>query len=344
MDLSSDHMATGCGSGPPRSLVRRPKHRERTPGMKPSKLPRMAADGGAECPITLDRLRDPVVVPCCGRAFSRHALRTALRVLPRGDAKCPLCRASLVAFDVERAPRVRDLEDVAITRDEQPGGGHAMDVGMASERPCFVVEFKRGPGGRLVKPERGTPLGNPKTVFVNHGQTAGDAIRSALSTDGPLTSVEVDNIDTISGPEMVNAMERHGLQRILVYRRVLTSSRKISHAHRPHKTPTKRQPKTTPAKSANPTPTASASPGAAQSPPSAASPEAAGPAPVHVLVPNADDFDGDTVRGRKSAAAVGRAWRHNRTEVDRWPVADRANLSWSVQPSSDKARDDSLVR
>ena len=46
------------------------------------------------CPLTGAILEDPVVVPCCGRAFTRSALADALP----SSAHCPLCHADLTVY------------------------------------------------------------------------------------------------------------------------------------------------------------------------------------------------------------------------------------------------------
>lgn len=53
------------------------------------------------CPITQELLDDPVVVPCCTKAFSRASLTQALQRKP----ECPMCRGDLSGFDVKHAPK-----------------------------------------------------------------------------------------------------------------------------------------------------------------------------------------------------------------------------------------------
>ena len=59
------------------------------------------------CPISMCVLEAPVMVPCCGRSYSRESLLRALRQRPA----CPLCCASLADFDAHNAPPNRSLED-----------------------------------------------------------------------------------------------------------------------------------------------------------------------------------------------------------------------------------------
>lgn len=62
------------------------------------------------CPISRELLQDPIVVPCCGRAFSRESLRVYFgQFSPHsvsGNHKaCPCCRADLDHFNVQEAPK-----------------------------------------------------------------------------------------------------------------------------------------------------------------------------------------------------------------------------------------------
>lgn len=68
-----------------------------------------------QCPITLDLLEDPIIVPCCRNAISREALQMSLE----SNTRCPLCRGDLDNFDVEAEPKntilcklIEDLETV----------------------------------------------------------------------------------------------------------------------------------------------------------------------------------------------------------------------------------------
>ena len=61
-----------------------------------------------ECPITLDIIKDPVQLPCCGKSVSRLPLKDALT----RNKICPLCRQDLANFDIDRAPTNRTLSDV----------------------------------------------------------------------------------------------------------------------------------------------------------------------------------------------------------------------------------------
>ena len=53
------------------------------------------------CPVTQELFDDPISVPCCGQSYSRAALIGALNF----KQECPMCRASLNAFDAQAAPR-----------------------------------------------------------------------------------------------------------------------------------------------------------------------------------------------------------------------------------------------
>ncbi|KAL1519811.1 hypothetical protein AB1Y20_023318 [Prymnesium parvum] len=50
----------------------------------------MALDAALACPICLDELRSPVLLPCCGNTFCTNCLREAFQ----RSSTCPLCRSS----------------------------------------------------------------------------------------------------------------------------------------------------------------------------------------------------------------------------------------------------------
>jgi len=53
------------------------------------------------CPITLEIFKDPVSVPCCGKAFEREALAEHLE----NNGICPLCNGDLYDFNANTAPK-----------------------------------------------------------------------------------------------------------------------------------------------------------------------------------------------------------------------------------------------
>jgi len=63
-------------------------------------------------------MSSPVMVPCCGRSFSRDSLVTALV----NRAVCPLCNASLRDFDAGAAPPNRSLLDAIERANTQEHG------------------------------------------------------------------------------------------------------------------------------------------------------------------------------------------------------------------------------
>src|SRR4051794_25658992 len=54
-----------------------------------------------KCPITLDLLNDPIIVPCCTKAFSRLSLTQHLE----NKKICPMCNGDLQDFDPINAPK-----------------------------------------------------------------------------------------------------------------------------------------------------------------------------------------------------------------------------------------------
>lgn len=55
------------------------------------------------CPISMEILKDPVTVPCCGKAFSRASLVGCFQATT--NLTCPTCNADLSHFDVSTAPK-----------------------------------------------------------------------------------------------------------------------------------------------------------------------------------------------------------------------------------------------
>jgi hypothetical protein len=68
------------------------------------------------CPISLELLDDPICSPCCGRAFSRASLRSHFQT----SSDCPICRAPLIDFNVETAPRNVNIAALVSRKDSQP--------------------------------------------------------------------------------------------------------------------------------------------------------------------------------------------------------------------------------
>ena len=58
-----------------------------------------------QCPITCDLLEDPIISPCCGRAFSRSSL---INCLEASDF-CPICKSDISNFDVMNSPKSVNL-------------------------------------------------------------------------------------------------------------------------------------------------------------------------------------------------------------------------------------------
>eukprot|EP01060_Flectonema_neradi_P009626 TRINITY_DN16854_c0_g1_i1.p1 TRINITY_DN16854_c0_g1~~TRINITY_DN16854_c0_g1_i1.p1 ORF type:complete len:1402 (+),score=282.26 TRINITY_DN16854_c0_g1_i1:59-4264(+) len=67
------------------------------------------------CPLCLELFRDPVTVPCCGKAFEREELVKSLAF----REKCPLCNGDLSEFDAEAAAKNVLLAGLVDTLQEQ---------------------------------------------------------------------------------------------------------------------------------------------------------------------------------------------------------------------------------
>ena len=73
------------------------------------------------CPITLELLEDAVASPCCGRTFSREALRSCLA----RNGACPLCRVKVKdkfpAFDTRKTPELKIMASLVDRYREKQG-------------------------------------------------------------------------------------------------------------------------------------------------------------------------------------------------------------------------------
>ncbi|KAL9641803.1 hypothetical protein ABK040_011789 [Willaertia magna] len=77
------------------------------------------------CPISKDLLEDPIVVPCCGRAFSRQSLLDYFSFHNENfnensdenfnERSCPCCRGTLTNFNIEQAPKNVNLSSLVET-------------------------------------------------------------------------------------------------------------------------------------------------------------------------------------------------------------------------------------
>jgi len=62
------------------------------------------ADWDLMCPILLDWLEDPIILPCCGKAISKIPLYECVKDQLGAERKCPNCAMSLTNFDILGAP------------------------------------------------------------------------------------------------------------------------------------------------------------------------------------------------------------------------------------------------
>jgi ankyrin repeat protein len=62
------------------------------------------ADWDLMCPILLDWLEDPIILPCCGKAISKIPLHECLKDQIEGERKCPNCNRALGHFNILGAP------------------------------------------------------------------------------------------------------------------------------------------------------------------------------------------------------------------------------------------------
>lgn len=88
------------------------------------------------CPITHDLLEDPIIVPCCGRAFSRNSMVNSLII----SYDCPICRGNLSNFDPMNAPKSINLSYII---DTYRNGGVTMNPTGSTKTNIYIsAEWK----------------------------------------------------------------------------------------------------------------------------------------------------------------------------------------------------------
>ncbi|KAG2382149.1 hypothetical protein C9374_005351 [Naegleria lovaniensis] len=91
------------------------------------------------CPISRELLQDPIVVPCCGRAFSRESLHTYFG--HASEKTCPCCRADLSEFDEQQAPKNVNLASlVEMVSQEKPSVEGTLSSNTNEPRAKFGAE------------------------------------------------------------------------------------------------------------------------------------------------------------------------------------------------------------
>ncbi|EFC38207.1 predicted protein [Naegleria gruberi] len=90
------------------------------------------------CPISRELLEDPIVVPCCGRAFSRQSLANYFSTIEYRT--CPCCRGNLDEFDVESAPKNVNLASL-IDQVLNPNNSN-QKVEQVEEKSLFRIEVE----------------------------------------------------------------------------------------------------------------------------------------------------------------------------------------------------------
>lgn len=85
------------------------------------------------CPLTLERFRDPVTVPCCGKSFEREEI---VEHLSQNDAQlCPLCNGDLSRFDARNQAKNVVLAALVETLQELTNGAPPDGGGVAVAAP-----------------------------------------------------------------------------------------------------------------------------------------------------------------------------------------------------------------
>ncbi len=111
----------------------------------------MSSSTDLRCPITWDYLEDPVTVPCCGRSFSRAALRQVWE--QQIPAQCPMCHGPGDLNALDALPRSISLAYLVeeAQRSEQNAPGPVSAVKTAGDYKALlqIISNHRRPLGRL---------------------------------------------------------------------------------------------------------------------------------------------------------------------------------------------------
>src|SRR5271154_3776619 len=103
-----------------------------------------------KCQISQSLLIDPIMVPCCGRVFSRSSLEVVLE-----ERKfCPVCFRDISGFDIKHAPKVIAIQDAIDAFIQQHNGNiEDLKLDIQIEVPKWRIFLKRVPikGPRLTK-------------------------------------------------------------------------------------------------------------------------------------------------------------------------------------------------
>lgn len=70
------------------------------------------ADWDLMCPILLDWLEDPIIMPCCGRAVSKIPLYECVKDIEHCERKCPNCAKLLGNFNILNAPVSLNISNI----------------------------------------------------------------------------------------------------------------------------------------------------------------------------------------------------------------------------------------
>ena len=90
------------------------------------------------CPVSLEWFVEPVIVPCCGRSFSRKSIRDCLAE----DSRCPICRMDIPMFNADAAPLNRVLANLVEEKRIEAGDADTGDSeSIEAETEDFTVKL-----------------------------------------------------------------------------------------------------------------------------------------------------------------------------------------------------------
>lgn len=150
------------------------------------------------CPITLDIIKDPVQLPCCGKSVSRAPLIAAYRY----RQSCPMCRANLTDFDPVTAPTNRTLASLIESMNKAP----EPQVVLKEHQWSGNIEWidpKKPSIGRLSLNIARSHFTTKKSIFIaivdNSGSMSGSPwrqVQTALVHILGLTAVKTATVET----------------------------------------------------------------------------------------------------------------------------------------------------
>ena len=148
------------------------------------------------CPLCLELFRDPVTVPCCGKAFERDELVRSLEF----RSKCPLCNGELDEFDAAGAAKNVLLAGLVDTLEEQTNEIVVKDDHQEQRWSCSATPIvaNKGMSEVLINIENAKFQTRPAlfiAVLDRSGSMAGQASRQVSAALTHIECLARDNLN-----------------------------------------------------------------------------------------------------------------------------------------------------